>query len=86
MSYNYIHRPTVNPALLDFPASSDATSDIGFGLENKLQTRRPDPTTHKLQSVDLARLLFSVPYTFRGNGEKQGGRLGDWSSTLELYP
>ena len=40
----------------------------------------------KLHSVDLGRLLVSVPYTFRGAGNKQGGRLGDWSVDLETYP
>ena len=38
------------------------------------------------RSVDLARFLIEVPYTFRGHQTKQGGELGDWSFDLELFP
>lgn len=85
VAYDLIHRPTVNNDLLNFTSASGATSRITFGVENKLQTRRAD-AKGKLRSVDLGRLLVSTPYTFRGNGNKQGGRLGSWSVDLETYP
>ncbi len=85
VSYNYIHRPTIENDLLNFSAASSATNAITFGVENKLQTRRPD-SQGKLKSADLARLLLSMPYTFRGSGNKQGGRLGNFTADLETYP
>jgi hypothetical protein len=39
-----------------------------------------------LRSVDLARFLVSLPYSFRGHENKQGGRLQDWSFDLECFP
>ncbi len=85
IAYDLIHRPTVANELLNFSAASSATNRISFGVENKLQTRRPD-ANGKLRSVDLGRFLIGVPYTFRGAGNKQGGRLGDWSFDFEAYP
>lgn len=85
VAYDLIHRPTVENSLLGFPAASGPANRLTFGLENKLQTRRPDGNG-KLQKVDLARLLVSVPYSFRNNGNKQGGRLEQWDTDLELYP
>lgn len=39
-----------------------------------------------MESVDLVRFNISIPYTFRGNHNKQGGRLGDWAFDVELSP
>ncbi len=87
VSYNYVHRPTVPNELLNFAAASGPTDQLSFGIENKLQTRRPiGSEKNKLRSVDLVRFLISVPYTFRGSGNKSGGRLGDWGFDLETYP
>ncbi len=85
VSYHYAHPATVPNALLNFPAAEASTNIITWNLENKLQTRRPDGSG-KLRNVDLVRLLTSVPYTFRGDGNKSGGRLNDWLFDLELYP
>ncbi len=85
VTYTYNHPPTVPNDLLNFAAASTTTNQFTFGVENKLQTRRPDDAG-KLHSVDLARLLISLPYTFRGNGNKQGGRLGNWSFDAEFFP
>jgi hypothetical protein len=87
VSYTYTHRPTVPNDILYSPSGSTPTNAIRFGLENKLQTKRPvEGKPKQLASVDLARLLIDIPYTFHGNHNKQGGRLGDWTFDLELYP
>lgn len=85
VAYDYVYRPTVANDLLSFSAANGASNRINFGIENKLQTRRPG-ANGKLRSVDLGRLLVSIPYTFRGVSNKQGGRLGDWSVDFEAYP
>ena len=85
LAYAYVHEPTVPNSLLTFAVAGGPTSQLTLGLENKLQTKRPG-IKGKPQSVDLARFLVSIPYTFHGSGNEQGGRLGDWSSDLELYP
>jgi hypothetical protein len=84
VSYGYAHQPTVPGSILNFAAASGTSNQMTFGVENKLQTKRR--INKKLRSVDLARWLISLPYTFRGHSNKQGGRLGDWSFDLELYP
>jgi len=84
VSYAYLHQPTVPPESLSFPAASGTSNIITFGLENKLQTKRP--AGKKLRSVDLLRSTVSIPYTYRGHGNKQGGRLGDWLFDVETYP
>ena len=89
VSYNYIHRPTVANDLVNFPAASAPTNQITFSLENKLQTKRLNPQAgdpEAMQTVELGRAILSIPYTFRGTGNKQGGRLGDWAVDLETYP
>ena len=86
IAYSYVHPPTVPNDLLNFATASGATSQMTFGLENKLQTKRPTGGRKGVKSADLARLVLSVPYTFRGNGNKQGGRLGDLGVDLETYP
>ncbi|MBI4004043.1 MAG: LPS export ABC transporter periplasmic protein LptC [Candidatus Omnitrophica bacterium] len=85
VGYSYIHQPTVPNDVLNFAAASSTTNQLSFGLENKLQTKRPG-AAGELSSVDLARTLVSIPYTFHGNGNKQGGRVGDWAFDLEFYP
>ncbi len=85
VSYTYDRTPTVPNELLNFSAAPSPTNALTFGLENKLQTRRPD-INHKLRNVDLARFLVSLPYTFHGNGNKRGGRFGNWSFDAEAYP
>ena len=85
VGYSYIHQPTVPNELLNFAAASGSTNQLSFGLENKLQTKRPQGKG-KLQPADLARIITSLPYTFRGSGNKQGGRLGDLAFDVELYP
>ena len=54
-------------------------------MENKLQTKRPRDGG-KPKSVDLARVLMSLPYSFKGSGNKQGGRLGEWAFDTEFFP
>ncbi len=89
ISHTYVRDATVPSELLESPTAQGSTNNISFGIENKLQTRRSRATTKgkpRLQSVDLARFLISVPYTFQGHGNKQGGRLGEWGFDLETYP
>ena len=86
IAYAYLHPPTYRNALLNFPAAPGPSNQITFGLENKLQTKRPTGAGGKLQSEDLARFLISLPYTFHGPGNKSGGRLGDWAFDLETSP
>jgi hypothetical protein len=93
VAYSYVHQPTVPNGSLDYPSSTATTNTLTLGLENKLQTKRhvgssPEGVEGKplLRSVDLARVIASLPYTFHGNGNKQGGRLGDWAFDVELYP
>ncbi len=89
VSYSYIHRPTVSNSLLNFPAASAPTNQVTFSVENKLQAKRHVPGASgpdSLQPVELGRAILSVPYTFRGVGNKQGGRLGDWAFDIETYP
>ncbi len=85
VGYSYIHQPTVPNARLNFATAPAPTNQLAFGLENKLQTKRPGQDG-KLQAVDLGRLLLSIPYTFHGAGNKQGGRIGDLLVDVETYP
>lgn len=85
VAYSYIHQPTVPNDLLSFAKAVGHSNLITLGLENKLQTKRSVKNS-KPRSVDLARCTISVPYTFHGNGNKQGGRVGDWAFDVELYP
>ena len=84
--YTYLREPTVPNGLLNFPAAPLPTSQLTFGIENKLQTKRVLTPGAKPQSVDLLRAIFSVPYTFKGTGNRQGGRLGDFAFDVETYP
>ncbi len=86
VSYAYTHEPTVPNSLLNFAASGGPSSAVTFGIENKLQTKRLVQGQKQPRTVDMARLLTSLPYTFQGSGNKQGGRLGDWVFDIELYP
>ena len=86
VTYSYVHEPTVPNELLNFTAASGPSNTMSFGLENKLQTKRPLRPGEKPTSVDLARFLVTLPYNFRGSGNKQGGRLNDWAFDLEAYP
>jgi len=85
VGYTYVHNPTVPNELVNFAAAESPTNELSFGVENKLQTKRPSGAG-KLSSVDLGRFVISIPYTFHGSGNKRGGRLGDWSFDLEAYP
>ncbi len=85
VAYTYAHRPTVPSGSLSFAKADGPTNGLSVGLENKLQTRRRKGKG-KPQGVDIARFVTSLPYTFRGNHNKQGGRLGDWAFDLELFP
>lgn len=40
----------------------------------------------KPRSIDVARWIVEVPYTFQSHTNKAGGELGDWSFDLELFP
>lgn len=86
VAYSYIHQPTVPNNLLNFARAEGISNSVTLGLENKLQTKRKLDKKGKPRSVDLARWVLSVPYTFHGNGNKQGGRFGDWDFDMELYP
>ncbi|MBI2495935.1 MAG: hypothetical protein HYW10_05170, partial [Candidatus Omnitrophica bacterium] len=86
LSYSYVHRPTVPSDLLSFSTGGGVTNRLSLGLENKLQTKRPTGKKGKLSSYDLGRFTISLPYTFRGSGNKVGGELGDWSLDLETTP
>ena len=85
VSYTYIHQPTEPNELLNFATAQSPTNTLSFGLENKLQTRRPG-AKGQLGSVDLGRMLLSIPYTFYGHGNQRGGELGDWAFDVELTP
>lgn len=99
--HQYVHRPTVPNDNLSFGTAAAGTNKLTFGLENKLQTKRPvtaagssekrlastaAPSSRDHRSVDLARFLIAVPYTFRGHHNKVGGELSDWTFDLELFP
>ena len=86
INYLYAHEPTVRNELLDFPAALGPSNTVTFGLENKLQTKRPRQAGGKPTSVDLARFIIALPYSFHGRGNEVGGQLGDWTFDLELYP
>ncbi|OGX28556.1 MAG: hypothetical protein A3B78_03040 [Omnitrophica WOR_2 bacterium RIFCSPHIGHO2_02_FULL_67_20] len=85
VAYSYVHRPTVPNDLLNFAVAASPTNQLAFSLENKLQTKRR-MGDGKMRAVDVVRFITSVPYTFRGTQNKQGGRLGDVSFDLECYP
>ncbi|MDP3702884.1 MAG: putative LPS assembly protein LptD, partial [Candidatus Omnitrophota bacterium] len=85
IDYDYVRRPTVLNTLLCFGSAAAVKNEMKIGIENKLQTKR-GPSKVELRSVDIARFLISVPYTFRGHQKKEGGELGDWSFDMELYP
>ena len=40
----------------------------------------------KLRSADIARFIMSMPYSFRGAGNKRGGRPGNVGFDMELFP
>jgi hypothetical protein len=84
VGYTYVHEPTIDNDLLNFPSASAPSNQMTLGLENKLQTRRSDGK--RWSSVDLARFLISVPYVFHSSGNKDGSRLEDWAFDLEVYP
>ncbi len=86
LAYSYAHRPTAPASLFTFPTSEGTGNAVTMGLENKLQTKRSREVGGTPQSVDLARWSLSLPYTFRGHGNKQGGRYGDWAFDVELTP
>ena len=85
-SFKYRHPPTILNDQLSFGSANPSMNELTLGLENKLQTKRAVGTAKRPQSVDIARLILSAPYTFRGIANKQGGRLGDWPINLELAP
>lgn len=85
-SYNYFHQATVPNSLLNFATASGPSNGVTLGLENKLQTRRPRAGKKTLHNADLARALISLPYSFHGRGNEQGGRWGDWKVDFELFP
>ena len=58
-------------------ATTPSTETTGAGVVR----RKP-----RAESIDLARAIVSLPYTFTGSGNKQGGRYGDWSFDVETYP
>ena len=87
VSYSYIRPPTVPNDNLSFGAAAAPLSQMTLGIDNKLQTKRAVEQGGKpVKSVDLARFLISIPYTFRNTQNKQGGRYGDASFRLELFP
>lgn len=85
LTYAYFHQATVPNSLLTFVAASGPSNQLTFSLENKLQTKRKNGDG-KFHIVELARFITSLPYTFQGAGNKEGGQLGDWTFDLELYP
>jgi hypothetical protein len=90
-NYSYVHDPTVPSALLNFSTAQGTTNSVTLGLENKLQTKRrrtgTDPKKKpQMDNVDLVRWLVSLPYSFHGAGNEQGGRYGDWTFDLEMFP
>lgn len=87
VSYGYTHLPTVEPSTLAFPVGTRWDNTVSFGLENKLQTKRHQGKKgDKPTSYDLGRFLISQGYSFRGNGNKGGGVVGDWGFDLETTP
>ena len=86
LSSSYGRRPTVAPENLAFPVTDAVGNQLSFGLENKIQTKRPTGPKGKLQSYDLVRFLISQQYAFRGVTNKRGGVLSIWNFRLETTP
>ncbi len=81
IAYQYAHDPTIESVKLDqFDAIDTLTRkhQIGFALENKLQTKRDG------KPVDLARLVLETPFLLK---EDPGpGSFGDIKTKMELKP
>jgi LPS-assembly protein len=66
-NYGYVHTPSIDPSkIIQFDAIDgiDKSNGIAFGLENRLQTKRPDENGN-MKSVDLATLKINTNYIFR---------------------
>ena len=86
ISYYYAHRPTFRPENLAQFDSIDAvnySNNITPSLENKLQTKRL--IAGKMQTVDIARLIFSTNYNFE-TADKKKGKVGTYDSLFEAKP
>ncbi len=82
VNYSYTHKPTVSPSKLlqlDGIDSISESNQIGFSLENKIQTKREG------QTVDFFRFIGSRNYLLNIEGRRHG-----WNDTsvydLEMLP
>jgi len=79
LGYNHTSKPTqVSSKMLT--GGVTRSSAMGFGLENKLQTKRGE---ERDEVVDLAMLLVSTSYDFN---HTPGGQLANYTAKLELKP
>ena len=91
VNYFYTHEPSIAPNKLNQFDAMDAinkTNGVTLGLENRLQTKRPD-SQGNLKSVDLATLLVSTTYTCtfeRGSLETKDDQFKSIDFDLELIP
>ncbi|MCX5687021.1 MAG: hypothetical protein NTW09_06170 [Candidatus Omnitrophica bacterium] len=89
--YYYTRQPTISPNNLNqFDAidAVDMRNGITLGLENRLQTKRPDGNG-QMKSVDLATLRITTNYDLRvteSNGNSKSGGLDKILFELELVP
>lgn len=86
LGYRYRPSPTVPARYLMQFDGVDAigkTNSLTPSLEQKLQTKRW--AGRGWRSVDLARLVLSTDYTFKGENDS-GGQMGNVSGDLELRP
>ncbi|MFH0763962.1 MAG: hypothetical protein V1927_03045 [Candidatus Omnitrophota bacterium] len=89
--YYYTHWPTISSDNLNQFDSIDAVgmrNGIALGLENRLQTKRPDDEG-QMKSVDLATLRINTNYDLRvteSSGNSKAGGLDKIVFELELVP
>lgn len=81
ISYAYTHDPTMPSAMFDQFDETDTLGrahSLGFGIENKLQTKR------NAKNVDLARMTISTNFNLKENPGKGG--FNSVTSDIELTP
>jgi lipopolysaccharide assembly outer membrane protein LptD (OstA) len=91
VNYFYRHNPSIDPAKIyqmDAIDAIDKTQSVALGLENRLQTKRPDEDGD-MKSVDLATLLINTNYTFsfkKGTLNTNRAKFDSIDFKLELIP
>ena len=88
-NYFYSPSPTIAPTKINQMDAIDALdkqNGVLLGLENRIQTKRKD-SGGNLNSVDLATLLISSTYNFKGTSVTEGdGKFSTIDFKLELIP